>query len=1333
MKITKSILIIFIILLALPVSIAKEPSNKQGYTKQLNLTFEEELLLINEQIINQNKNWIATNTSIAQLSIDERKNLLSTKPITSLTDGFRAMTLINPDRSLPQITFDWRDINGSNWVTPVRDQASCGSCWAFSAVGAVESRINIALNNPNYDIDLAEQDIVSCYGDGFGCEGGLEVNALNYMKTNGIVKESCFPYLGVNATGLCANKCANWPNELIKVLDYSLLPADVSTIKQAINDYGPITVYMAVFTDFFLYGGGIYSYTWGSLNGYHAVIIVGYNDTAGYWICKNSWGTDWGENGFFKISYDENVLDFGEWYYNPYDYRTFFLDMSYVVTSTDIDNDGVSDETDLCPTTWGVPANNGCYPLDVELINPPWFATGIINLSWVTSTINAELINVSINYTLPKEPSVIIAQGLPPNSSYLWNTTNINTDELNLTLKADDGTNTKTITYVNLMIDNTKPIITNTTINNSLFNQEQINLNFTASDNLADQLFCSLFVDDNQVNTIITNNHDPTNINASLTNGYHDWYINCYDMVGLWNTSPINTLLIDSTPPEIIINNPLNIFYPNNPGSFNITIIDLSNVTNAYVKVFDSDNNLIDNFNLTQSGDYWYNDTYDYPLNKIMTFESHALDSLNNEAINYSYLLIDTETPSLELNAPISDTHSKNTTYFLSFWSNDTALSTLNCSLLINDELVTNDYFNNGYNNFTINLYEDGVYNWRVNCSDNLYNNLSNQKTFVRDTTGPELLIYSPNGNFFGPQITINFSAIDALSTVNKLLYEIDFDGFIEFTAPLNISLSNGVHRLYYSAIDSLDNPTNYPIYFSVDNASPIINLNNPQNTTYNTSNVPLIISLSDDSETYCNYSIDNNSPISCANTTIGPFNDLSIHTILINATDEWGSTNSSSTTFSINLNWAPTITTTSDYNISEGDSLSIDFNATDPDNDVLTFSDNSALFDINSITGIINWTAPYTSAGDYLITIIASDGFLSDTTSFNLIINDCSFCGNSVCDSNETCTSCPNDCGACQAPPSPAPINNPGTGVMVAGQSLNEIIDEAIGISENLSSINDELNLINDLINLEGLDDLMINLTNTLSMISNSSINNSTKASLLIQAKLLMNNITNSIPIINVVNETELIINDTSITQELIDSVNNKLNNSMISLNAPIIENKKVITITNKTTNETMTITVINNEFTNNQNESIFNFTLIENVPKSYALLASELNFSDTTHLVIIEDDPIIAWVFDELTPGQTINVGYKVSKDLTNNPDVSSRSIMASQLNINGELNNDPEIINDNVNQVTGYQVMNLNGNSILNTVFKTKSDFYIFITAITILITITLLTKKERRNKG
>jgi hypothetical protein len=300
---------------------------------------DEKIRELNWIIGQQGLDWTAGETSVSGLSAERKESmLLDSKPETS---DFGKDFASSQSYGLPvevQDSLDWRNRSG-NWVTPVRNQGGCGSCWAFAAVGVIESRVNIGLGNPSYGPDLSEQELVSCSKAG-SCQGGQEGAAISYARSAGLVRESCFPY---SAANLQCKRCAS--PDVVKVLGYTIA-SDLQRIREAVNIYGPVTVYMAVYEDFFYYTKGVYRHVSGALSGFHAVSIVGYNDTGSYWICKNSWGSRWGESGYFRINYSENVKSYYQWTSNRT--GTFFLDESYAITSTDIDMDGVRDEADNC-------------------------------------------------------------------------------------------------------------------------------------------------------------------------------------------------------------------------------------------------------------------------------------------------------------------------------------------------------------------------------------------------------------------------------------------------------------------------------------------------------------------------------------------------------------------------------------------------------------------------------------------------------------------------------------------------------------------------------------------------------------------------------------------------------------------------------------------------------------------------------------------------------------------------------------------------------------------------------------------------------------------------
>eukprot|EP00823_Brevimastigomonas_motovehiculus_P005018 TRINITY_DN346_c0_g1_i1.p1 TRINITY_DN346_c0_g1~~TRINITY_DN346_c0_g1_i1.p1 ORF type:complete len:534 (+),score=105.32 TRINITY_DN346_c0_g1_i1:37-1638(+) len=219
--------------------------------------------------------------------------------------------------SLPT-EFDWRNVDGVNYVSPVRDQEFCGSCFSFSACGTMESRIRVASKNKFQPI-LSPEDIVSCdtnYAQ--GCNGGFAYLGGKYMKDFGIREESCFPYkAGSGTPSPCSERCVNGTSW--KASDYGYIggylgAGNEANMMQEIYEHGPISVSVLMGADLLHYKSGIYTPVdlpaeltdkigWEKTN--HAVGIVGWGVDAAkaqkYWIVRNSWGSSWGEQGYFKV------------------------------------------------------------------------------------------------------------------------------------------------------------------------------------------------------------------------------------------------------------------------------------------------------------------------------------------------------------------------------------------------------------------------------------------------------------------------------------------------------------------------------------------------------------------------------------------------------------------------------------------------------------------------------------------------------------------------------------------------------------------------------------------------------------------------------------------------------------------------------------------------------------------------------------------------------------------------------------------------------------------------------------------------------------------------
>ncbi|MGQ9571872.1 MAG: C1 family peptidase [Dehalococcoidia bacterium] len=238
-------------------------------------------------------------------------------------------------QSLPP-SFDWRDYNGQDWMTSVKNQGWCGSCWAFSAVGVVEAIHNIAWNDPHLDLDLSEQYLVSDCLLHNTCCGGWHQTALDFVRTQGIPDEGCLPYVdggwdgctcgggacdsictyggtGICSDTTCSDRCADWQSRLRNIIAVDGVSA--SQIKQHVVNKGPLAVAMRMGSPGFGEDGIYRCEPDFPIN--HAVIIAGYDDAGGYWIVKNSWGTSFGEAGYFKVGYGECYIENYVYYADP--------------------------------------------------------------------------------------------------------------------------------------------------------------------------------------------------------------------------------------------------------------------------------------------------------------------------------------------------------------------------------------------------------------------------------------------------------------------------------------------------------------------------------------------------------------------------------------------------------------------------------------------------------------------------------------------------------------------------------------------------------------------------------------------------------------------------------------------------------------------------------------------------------------------------------------------------------------------------------------------------------------------------------------------------------
>jgi cathepsin B len=304
-------------------------------------------------LINTNKSipWEAVlNPYFHGKSLDDVKRLCGIQSIEYSTAIAEApiMSASYGAVELPE-SFDareeWGDVCES--LFDIRDQAGCGGCWAVAAANAITDRICIHSNGTRTPY-ISAADILSCCGYQCGsCSGGQPEAAWKYWVQEGVVtggsyesKAGCWPYPwrmcghgpdsklkscggeGAQKTPVCKKKCNNridWNKDKQFGSSFYRIPASVSAIQQELITNGPLEATFYVYEDFIHYKSGVYVHTTGSMLGGHAVKLIGWGvdkkTGVKYWTLANSWNTDWGDNGYFKIRRGTNEVKIEELLY----------------------------------------------------------------------------------------------------------------------------------------------------------------------------------------------------------------------------------------------------------------------------------------------------------------------------------------------------------------------------------------------------------------------------------------------------------------------------------------------------------------------------------------------------------------------------------------------------------------------------------------------------------------------------------------------------------------------------------------------------------------------------------------------------------------------------------------------------------------------------------------------------------------------------------------------------------------------------------------------------------------------------------------------------------
>ncbi|KAL9644504.1 hypothetical protein ABK040_009368 [Willaertia magna] len=229
--------------------------------------------------------------------------------------------------SIPS-SFDSR-IQWPGCIHPISNQEQCGSCWAFSATEVLSDRFCIATQG-KINVTLSPQNLVSCDYNDQGCNGGLLQNAWWWLNNEGVVPDWCMPYTSGNngKDGECTDTCTS--NQSINrksqsyyaktygsVINVLLWWKRIEDMQNELIKNGPIQAAFDVYQDFISYKSGVYKHRTGSYLGGHAVKIIGWGseNNQDYWLVANSWGTSWGENGFFKIARGNNECGIEDYVY----------------------------------------------------------------------------------------------------------------------------------------------------------------------------------------------------------------------------------------------------------------------------------------------------------------------------------------------------------------------------------------------------------------------------------------------------------------------------------------------------------------------------------------------------------------------------------------------------------------------------------------------------------------------------------------------------------------------------------------------------------------------------------------------------------------------------------------------------------------------------------------------------------------------------------------------------------------------------------------------------------------------------------------------------------